>query len=390
MKVFRALLLIATPVSASGLDYDCSFRQLAYTYADKIVGSTRPATSMDRIAAALDLSDNATHPQPDGSAQLTWAGEPTNELRASSWIECPGTQSIQGGTCNNPQKPCEPGSGNFNAGPVDSLQGCEALCLASAANFSCRGIEWHGSGAGAWARVCVLQQIASFAIRGREGAHNAACLPGTDFPACVASCGAAPPTPPAPPPAPPSCQRPARHAVPTPPVPPPPPKVSVWACATLGDDRNDGSKGHPVRTLPRVQAIVHSYPRDAVTVQLRGTFQLNETLEFTYDNTFGYAQRWTTAPGATERATISGGLPLDGLPWAKASGDDGGVPVWRAALPAGASHLAFIYLRSHASSFTPSVTQACRRSSRCMSTEGERSERGSRMVTLLTPAAGTR
>ena len=100
MKVFRALLLIATPVSASGLDYDCSFRQLAYTYADKIVGSTRPATSMDRIAAALDLSDNATHPQPDGSAQLTWAGEPTNELRASSWIECPGTQSIQGGTCN--------------------------------------------------------------------------------------------------------------------------------------------------------------------------------------------------------------------------------------------------------------------------------------------------
>jgi hypothetical protein len=113
----------------------------------------------------------------------------------SSWNFCPSFQAILGGTCNDPHSPCVAGSGNFNAGQLGSLEACQAACIASASNFSCRAVEWHGPSTGAWAHTCILQQIAAFKPQPSDSGHNAACLPGkNDMPLCTPGCK--PPAPP--------------------------------------------------------------------------------------------------------------------------------------------------------------------------------------------------
>ena len=99
----------------TALAFDCSFRQLAYSYADNILAGR----GLDRVAAALDLSDDNVS---DAAAErllhepLEWLGA------ASTYTECAGRQSIQAGTCNGPGEPCQQGSGNHNAWKTPTLQ----------------------------------------------------------------------------------------------------------------------------------------------------------------------------------------------------------------------------------------------------------------------------
>lgn len=129
-----------------------------------------PAVGLAALAAA------AAAP-PDGEMDDT-----------GSWISCPATQSIVSGSCNDPNQPCVAGSGNFNAGQVASLEACQAACVASAANFTCRAVEWHGPSTGSWAGTCVLQKIASFKPAGSDSGHNSACLPSNGMPLCTPGC----------------------------------------------------------------------------------------------------------------------------------------------------------------------------------------------------------
>ena len=179
VTVILTYLTVACSAQADD-PFSCPMRQLAFTYADTILGGRGTAN----VAAALNLKT-------------------TNDTAAlTDWVTCPNKQSILSGTCNGPTAPCSPTSGNFNAGPLPSLVACEALCLASSANFSCRAVQWHGPAAGAWAKVCVLQAISAYQPLSGASAHNAACIPGGDFPACSASCGKGPAPGPAPSPSP--------------------------------------------------------------------------------------------------------------------------------------------------------------------------------------------
>jgi len=117
-------------------------------------------------------------------------------LVSSQWLECPGINSVESGSCNDPTKPCEPSSGDFNAGIVSDIYACESLAEKppAGAKGPFAAVMFNGPTTGAWAGVCILQNQAAWKLH-KEGDHTMACLRSGSFSAC--SCGAGPtPTPP--------------------------------------------------------------------------------------------------------------------------------------------------------------------------------------------------
>ena len=102
------------------------------------------------------------------------------------WTQCDNENSIKGGSCNDPNGPCEPGSGCTNAGKTNDIYGCESLCEKAP---NCTALTWHDQSVAGWANVCVLQEEAAWHLSGQRH-HHAACLKSSSFPDC--NCGKAP------------------------------------------------------------------------------------------------------------------------------------------------------------------------------------------------------
>ena len=202
-------------------------------------------------------------------------------------------------------------------------------------------MQWHDRSAKAgWAHICLLQQIAAYKPTA-AAAHNAACLPGADFPSCDVSCGGSGPPPP---PGPQPCTLPPDEASTL--RGPAPPLIAkratngtaVFVDATNGSDDADGSEARPVRSLPKAQRLAQALKAVAgeATVFLRqGTYFLNSPLVIAGAN--DSHTLWTSFPG--ERATISGGALLRDLHWARgedtAASKRAGTTIWVAAVHEG-------------------------------------------------------
>lgn len=127
-------------------------------------------------------------------------------LVSSQWLECPGINSVKSGSCNSPTKPCEPSSGDYNAGIVSDIYACESLAEkppAGAKGGTFAAVMFNGPTTGAWAGVCILQTQAAWTLH-KQGGHTMACLRSGSFSACSCSAGPTPTPPPGPSPGTPS------------------------------------------------------------------------------------------------------------------------------------------------------------------------------------------
>ena len=319
---------IGTPELApqAGLDFECPLRQLAFEYAYKLLGGR----GSENVATALDLKTKA-----QGRAST-----PLFNVTGQTWITCPGSNAVDDGSCKSPTAPCDPTSQSYNAGQLASLEDCENLCIASAANFSCRAVTWHDTTAGDWAKVCILQELGVYAPVKQAG-YTAACTPGPDFPKCTKSCQ----PPPAPSPAPPTeaCSIPSFPSLgtlrgpevsSTPQI--PQASAELYVDATTGSDSNDGSEAHPFLSLKMAQkAAQQLHQKDRyhsfVTVFLRaGTFYLGADGPLVLT---GADNKTTFAAYPGETAVVSGGTLLSDLAWSQKTSPAG--VVWQAAVPKG-------------------------------------------------------
>ena len=111
--------------------------------------------------------------------------------------------------------------------------------------------------------------------------------------------------------------------------------AQIFVSAHNGSDAGDGSMARPFATLQRAsraaRALRASAPNGAVIWLRGGTFY--EQLELTAaDSGRSAAAPLTVASYPGERATLSGGVPLDGLSWSAVPGSS--PTIYRAALPA--------------------------------------------------------
>ena len=230
------------------------------------------------------------------------------------------------GSCPHPTAPCEANSGNFNAGPTDSLKSCEDKCDN---DKQCVAALWNGPDTGIWKDIFILQQIEAYSPLSPSKGQTTACKPGKTFPTCNNYCPNIP------------CSLPQGYSASRLSGPKPIHTIgsialdsnAFYVDAVKGLDTNDGSIDAPFQTLTAAQkAAQHLHQslssNTPITIYLRetGPFALTEPLVLTPSDSF---TNWQSYP--SENAIISGGLVLKNLNWTQA--DQNGT--WQTPVPAG-------------------------------------------------------
>jgi hypothetical protein len=113
-------------------------------------------------------------------------------------------------------------------------------------------------------------------------------------------------------------------------------QAEIFVSPTGSDHSGDGSSLKPFRTLLKAQSAARMKPGGVIVWLREGTYFQNETLLFTPADSGSLGSPTTYAGYPGEKATISGGAPIDAstLEWEPVAGAGGASKLYKAKLPA--------------------------------------------------------